>query len=120
MPFTGLVQEPGGSCYIETFTLWETLLNASSDELWLFSRPVTVAGENAAHSISDADMLYCVTVIATGTYFASALNTMTQVQHSRLVTCEPNQTGLWGLLVTRGTPTYAANGVKLRLTCLAV
>ena len=119
--FADLIPEAGGAAYIETATLLDDQVATSlAAELWLFSRPVTDAGENAAHSLSDADARFCVGVIAFSTYYTSALNQNSQVQWGRLVQFDPTRRGLYGLLVTRGAPTYVANGVRLRLSVLPV
>ena len=69
---------------------------------------------NAAHSISDADALLNVGVIASGTYYASALNSISVAKDINLP-FSVAATTLFGILVTRGTPTYAANSLFVRL-----
>ena len=77
-------------------------------ELWLFHTSPTVAGDNNAHSISDADMANCVGVITTGNYYDTALNTLSVKSGVNQLYLTSGSTNLYGVLVTRSTPTYGS------------
>ena len=62
---------------------------------------------------TDADAALCVGVIASGTYYASALNSISVASVDLAISCAA--TTLFGLLVTRGTPTYTASGLTVAL-----
>lgn len=105
------------SGYVEKLVIIEKkdASNKSAGELWLFSDTVTPAAANAAHSISDADAALCVGVITFGTYYASALNAVSVATGVNLPYVTLG-TSLYGILVTRGTPTYGAADLVVKLT----
>lgn len=116
--FTNAAVRAGGSGVVEAMVVVDGDLQSKAGELWLFSDTVTPAAANAAHSISDADAAKCVGVIAFGTaYFASALNSIAVVTgaSNRLPYITGPTTSLFGILVTRSTPTYTAAGLKVSL-----
>ncbi len=112
-----IVRAGGAGGMVATVVLIESTLNSTSTELWLFDRTVTPAADDAAHSISDADANYCVGVIPITSYAASALNsTGTATGANIAFTARDGSTSLFGLLVTRGAPTYAAGGIVLKVS----
>jgi hypothetical protein len=64
------------SGYVEKMLVFDSLVQSQPLVLWLFKSPVTGAAANAAHSISDADLLKCVGTIYSGAYEGSALNSI--------------------------------------------
>ncbi len=102
------------SGFVEKMVIVDAALQSQPCELWLFSATVTPAAANAAHSISDADAALCIGVIYSGPYYASALNSVSVAKNVALaIKCAAST--LYGLLVTRGTPTYAANSLAVTL-----
>ena len=102
------------SGYIEKMLVIDKIVQSQPLELWLFSSTVTPAAANAAHSISDADAAKCIGVISSGPYYASALNSVSVARNVALpVKCDA--TSLFGILVTRGTPTYGATDLTVSL-----
>jgi len=114
LSFANAVRVTGGSGYVDKLVVVDKDLQSIAGELWLFSASVTPAAANAAHSISDADAALCVGVIPFGPYYASALNSVSVSKDIRLPFTVAATT-LFGILVTRGTPTYTASGLVVSL-----
>jgi len=112
--FTGAVVGPGFSGFVESMTIVDRAVQSQPLELWLFSATVTPAAANAAHSISDADAATCIGVISSGPYYASALNSVSVAKGVNLP-IKSAATSLFGILVTRGAPTYAAGSLTVSL-----
>ena len=100
--------------YIEKMVIVDALGQSAACELWLFSASVTPAAANAAHAISDADALLCIGVIPSGTYYASSNNSVSVAKGVNLA-IKTAATTLYGILVTRGTPTYGASSLTVSL-----
>ncbi len=77
-------------------------------ELWLFNAPFTPMADNAAWAPSEADLRKLVAIVSTadGAWFAAGTPSAARVECSQRYDCAT--TSLFGQLVTRGTPTYAA------------
>ncbi len=79
-------------------------------ELWLFNQTFTAIGDNAAWAPSEADLENCIAVISTADsaqgYMAAGTPSVVDIEVSRRF--DLTGTSLFGQLVTRGTPTYAA------------
>ena len=107
--------------YILGARLIDYAVQSKGAELWVFESSVTPPNDNAAWSISDADSKKLVCIIPFETYYASALNSVsegTPVGGAARYVCAANSTSLYGCLVTRGTPTYTTGDVTVRLTIL--
>lgn len=102
------------SGWVDKMVIVDAALQSQPCELWLFSSTVTPAAANAAHSISDADAAKCIGVISSGPYAASALNSVSVAKGVNLP-IKTAATSLFGILVTRGTPTYAAGSLTVSL-----
>jgi hypothetical protein len=111
--FASAVRVSGGTGRVRKVIVIDKDLQSAAGELWLFSATVTPAAANAAHSISDADAALCIGVIPFGTYYASALNSVSVASPDLPINCAA--TTLFGILVTRGTPTYTAAGLTVAL-----
>jgi hypothetical protein len=111
--FASAVRLSGGAGRVRKVLVIDKDLQSAAGELWLFSATVTPAAANAAHSISDGDAALCVGVIPFGTYYASALNSISIANVEVAINCAA--TTLFGILVTRGTPTYTAAGLTVAL-----
>ena len=106
----------GGGAYVESMVIVDGAAQSQPCELWLFDQTVTPAAANAAHSISDIDAAKCLGVISSGVYYASALNSVSVAKGVSLpVKAAGTGTSLFGILVTRGTPTYAASSLTVSL-----
>ena len=85
--------------------------NAGQDaelELWLFNATFTAMADNAAWAPSEADLRKLVAIVSTadGAWFAAGTPSAARVECSQRYDCAA--TSLFGQLVTRGTPTFAA------------
>lgn len=75
-------------------------------ELWLFRETFTAMADNAPWALSEADLRKLVAVISTGTWLAAGTPSVAVVEANQRYDCVG--TSLFGQLVTRGTPTFAA------------
>ena len=77
-------------------------------ELWLFSETFTAIADNAAWDISQADSRKLVAIISTsnGAWYATGTESVAMIECSQRY--DLAGTSLFGQLVTRGTPTFAA------------
>ena len=77
-------------------------------ELWLFNATFTAIADNGAWDPSQADLRKLVGIISTsdGAWFAAGMESAARVEASQY--CKLVGTSLFGQLVTRGTPTFAA------------
>ena len=102
------------SGFVEKMVVVDNAVQSQPLELWLFSATVTPAAANAPHSISDAHAALCIGVIYSGPYYASALNSVSVAKGVGLaIKCAASS--LFGILVTRGTPTSAADSLTVVL-----
>jgi len=79
-------------------------------ELWLFNSTFTAMVDNAAWAPSQADLRKLVAIISTndGDWFAAGTPSVARVEVSQDYNLAVGGTSLFGQLVTRGTPTFAA------------
>lgn len=115
--FSNCARINGGSGWILGAVLIDKALQSKETELWLFDDTITPPNDNAAWTISDADMQKFLGVIEFQTYFASALNSGANPENTKAVrfTCQSGSKNLYGAIVTRGTPTYASGDLFVRL-----
>jgi len=115
--FANAVATPGGWGKIEGAVLIDAVVASKAAELWLFDSAITPPADSAAWTLSDADAATCIGVIAFSTYYASALNSVCPRADLNLtIKAAAGSTSIYGALVTRDAPTYAATGdVKVRL-----
>ena len=121
MDFTPMARVAAGSGLIMRAVLVDDSAQTVPCELWLFhTAPAGLPADNAAFTITDADALNLIAVIPFDTYYASALNTVSIGEltngHAPFV-CAAADQSLFGVLVTRGAPTYATG--QLHVTLLA-
>lgn len=83
--------------------------------IWFFSKVVSVAGDNAAHSVSDADMAFCLghRAIPETKYADTALNAFATDENIGLGGLAPDPANgtngtIYALIETTGTPTYGS------------
>jgi hypothetical protein len=77
-------------------------------ELWLFNATFTAMADNAAWAPSEADLRKLVAIISTssGAWFAAGTPSAARIECSQRY--DVTGTSLFGQLVTRGAPTFAA------------
>ena len=108
LTFANAVRNSGGGGIVKSMIILDDAGQDAALELWLFSETFTAIADNAAFDISQADLRNLVAIIATadGAYFASGTESAARVEASQRY--DLAGTSLFGQLVTRGTPTYAA------------
>jgi hypothetical protein len=89
-------------------------------ELWLFSQTFTAMADNDPWAPAEADLENCIAVVSTSgsTWRAAGTPSVCQIECTRRIDLVAGGTSLFGQLVTRGTPTYAATDdltVKIQL-----
>ena len=109
---------PGGE--IVCITVLDKAAQSQPLDLFFFDRSVTLAADQAAASISDADMEFClggVNILAVD-YDATAANTIATVAPPAGLPVISYATGwtIYMALVTRGSPTYAAGSLVISVT----
>jgi hypothetical protein len=110
---------PGQSGWVAGATLISGTLTTVAIELWLFHTTVTPPADSAAWSITDAEAATLVAVIPFSTFYASALNSISQGQPDGGPKRFTSVTGnLFGCLVTRGTQPNAASDITVRLSVI--
>lgn len=91
----------------------------SALDLYFFDRSVTLAADQAASSMSDADAIFCIGVVnvLTTDYDNGALNSIATVALNPFMPLIPNgKDGKIFLgIVARGAPTYAASSLVISL-----
>lgn len=117
LTFEDCARVNGGSGIIIAAALIDKNLQSIEGELWLFDDTVTPPNDNAAWSLSDDDMEKFLGVIKFSTYYASALNSGANAERPMAIwfKAQADSKDLFGCFVTRGTPTYASNGLLIRL-----
>lgn len=115
MEFVGAFDGSSGSCTIEDITVVDgSSQNAQMDLFFFGENPTNAVADNAAASISDADMkAMCLgsVNIPAANYAATALNTIATVRGVNLQVQQINKykaKSVWVLAVSRGTPTYTS------------
>ena len=117
MAFASAVRVAGGTGIIHSAVLIDAALQSLPLELWLFDTNITPPNDNAAWTLTDAHAATCIGVIPFNTYYASALNSVS-VQSGLGIAFRAVATTIWGVLVTRGAPTYASLDLTIRLQIL--
>jgi len=119
IPFPGAARFAGLTGIIKSAMLIDYARQSIACELWLFDTAVTPPVDNAAWTISDAHAATCIGVIPFTTYYASALNSVSNgaVPNGSIQFLSPTGT-IWGCLVTRGAPTYASLDLTVRIAVM--
>jgi hypothetical protein len=113
MDFANAARISGGSGIVQSIlVLDKTQAQRAAMDILFFDRSVTVAGNNSAVAMSDADMAYCLGVVSIGPYNtawpgtpANSISTLLNVGLPFVL----NGTSLYVQAVVRGTPTYVAS-----------
>lgn len=119
MTFAGCARVNAGTGIIQSAVLVDYALQSIAAELWLFDTAPTPPADSAAWSISDAHAARCIGIVQFSTYFASALNSVSQAHNLGIAfKSAAGATALYGCLVTRGAPAYATGDLTVRLMIL--
>ena len=91
-------------------------------ELWLFNQTFTAMADNAAWAPAETDLENLIAVVSTEDsalgWLAAGTPSAINVECTRRIDLVAGGTSLFGQLVTRGTPTYAATDdltIKIKL-----
>jgi len=108
LTFANAARVSGGGGVIKTVTIVDDAEQDSQLELWLFNQTFTQGADNAAWTAVEADLENVVAIISTtgGEYFSGNGNSVCTIECS--LRFDLDATSLFGRLVTRDTPTYAA------------
>ena len=118
LSFTSVVDVAAGSAHVLRMTVVDAADQGIDMKLHLFGSSVTPATENAAHSLSDADAAKYLGTISTadGTWEDHTLNqTCTVIPAPPLAFKLASGTTLYGVLVSLGAGTYAADSIVISL-----
>ena len=110
LTFANAARSTGGGGVIKTVVIIDDAGQDSELELWLFNQTFTAMADNAAWAPSEADLENLVGVISTEDSSQGWLDAGTPSAITIDVATRYDLTGtsLFGQLVTRGTPTFAA------------
>ena len=105
----------GGTGVIKSAILIDKAKQSLPLEVWIFDAPFTPPADNAPWSISDADAQGLIGILEFSSYFATALNSISQV-HFPLIgfKCKAGVNSLYMAMVTRGAPTYASQELSVK------
>lgn len=106
MTFSNAVRASGGTCRLEAVQVVDKGQQMADLELVLFDRTLTAPTDNAIFAPTDAELATCVGVVPIGGWSDLSTNSVADMAVGRSMVL--NGTDLFGVLVTRGTPTYTA------------
>ena len=121
LSFANAAAVTGGTGHVLRMTIVDASDQGIDMKLHLFSASVSPAAENAAHSLSDADAAKYIGTISTtsGTWQDHTLNQTCSVTPAPPIPYKLDSgTTLFGVLVSEGAGTYAADGVTIKLHVL--
>ena len=108
LTFADAARVVGGGGVIKDVIILDDAGQDAELELWLFNAAFTAMVDNAAWAPSEPDLRNLVAIITTsdGAWFAAGTPSAARVEVSQRY--DLGGTSLFGQLVTRGTPTFAA------------
>jgi len=117
MEFTNCARVVNGTGVIIGCSLVDKALQSVAGELWLFDTAVTPPDDSAAWTLSDAHAATKICVIPFSTYYASALNSVSDgvPAYPAPFKCLGSSASIYGCFVTRGAPAYASLDLTFRL-----
>ncbi len=117
MTFANAAATSAGTGTITKLVVNDDDNQGAAGELWIFHDSVTPTTANSAHAISDADAAKCIGVIPFGPYYAGS-NNQVSVNSGVSLSYHCTATSLYGIAVTRGTPTYTSAGLDFHIYCV--
>jgi len=108
IPFANAARVSGAGGVLKQVTIIDDNGQDAELELWLFNATFTAIADNAAWAPSEADLekLICVVSSTDGTWRAAGTPSAIVIEVAQRY--DLAGTSIFGQLVTRGTPTYAA------------
>ena len=106
LTFANAARVSGGGGVIKNVIILDDAGQDVAMELWLFSGTFTAMADNAPWAPSEADLRLLLGIAASGTWYAAGTPSAARIEVSQRYDCAG--TSLFGQLITRGTPTFAA------------
>ena len=108
LTFANAARTSGGGGFVKNVLLVDDAGQDAQLELWLFDQTFTAIADNAAWAPTEADLENLIAIVSTvdGTWRAAGTPSAISVEAS--LRYDLTGTSLFGQLVTRGTPTFAA------------
>jgi len=108
LTFANAARFTGGGGVIKNVIIVDDAGQDEELELWLFRNTFTSPGDNNPWAPTEAHLHDLVAIITTadGAWFAAGTPSAARIEASQQYSCDG--TSLYGQLVTRGTPTFAA------------
>ncbi len=119
LTFANAARVTGGGGVVKNVIILDDAGQDAAMELWLFSVTFTAMSDNAAWAPSEADLRNLVVIVNTadGAWFAAGTPSAARIEVSQRY--DLTGTSLFGQLVTRGTPTFAAtDDVSVKISLL--
>ena len=108
IPFANAARDTGAGGVLKQVTIIDDAGQDAELELWLFNASFTAMTDNAAWAPAEADLekLICIVSTSDGTWRAAGTPSAIVIEVAQRY--DLTGTSMFGQLVTRGTPTYAA------------
>lgn len=108
LTFASAARVSGGKSFLKNVLMIDDAGQDAELELWLFDRTFTAMADNDAWAPSEADLRNLLAIVSTsdGAWFAAGTPSVARIEVTQQLVL--NGTSLFGQLVTRGTPTFAA------------
>lgn len=108
MTFANAARVSGGSIHVESVQIVDEDQQLAAVDLILFSGSITAPTDEAAFDPTDAELLTCVGVVKFTVSDYSDFNDNAVAHKDCAISATLSGTSLYGVLVARGTPTYAS------------
>lgn len=119
LTFADATAKAGHTGVIQSVTIIDEAKQSAGLELALFDTTFTPTADNATFAPSDAVILTCIGIIPITTYYDFSVNSVGMAENIGLAFKTSGSANLFGQLLTRGTPTYAAtNDLTVKLGIL--
>lgn len=122
MEFSNILKVSPGKTVLVNVTLLDKAKQSSALSLYLFNAlPTVVSADNAPLDISDTEMQKCIGVVSfAGSDYktqnaGSSFAQLSQSPNLVLKNSDDESKSIWGLLVSDGSPTYAATSLIVSL-----
>lgn len=115
---TGVGDLPGQYVELVRAEVFDAADQASALDIWFVESAVTLAAANAPHALSDADLLLVTGVarVAAADYHDANTGQVASVSPALVMRLADTSKNLLVLLVSRGTGTFGATDITVRLT----
>lgn len=119
MTFANAARASGGSCLIQSVQIEDKSQQMPLLDLVLFDRAITAPTDNSVFNPSDGDLANCVGVITIPVWSDFSTNSVSSINNVGLEVVLSGSADLFGVLVTRSTPTFVSVGdIVVTLTIL--